>query len=527
MVTSRQELFAKVLLVFSIVILPFLIIDMINFTVDDVFIPLRYAENLVHGNGLVYNAGEYVEGYSDPIWVLALAGIMTLIPTNTDPLFMFWVTKILSIVFGIGSIVLTYVVVRKYFKDNPKVGLYSSIAVFLMATNANYIAWSVSGLEMTLATFLYLIVALILAGPLIGSVPGIDNNMRNLPGKHHAILVVVLFFSALCRPEAPFFAGFIYSFLLLISQNKLRTILFGVLPYTALMVGFIAVRYSMYSDILPNTFYAKTGTSGGTLLEGLKYVFLSLAGLLGPMFILLPVSLVRRPMRSNPYWLFLGLAVFSGIFATYAGGDWMPGLRLMVPMLPLIIIVCLYNLDAILRKVTIDFPRAFGSLAIVVSVVFIGSGLVTTSRAILRGQSVNLTSGFREIDGGVVSLHYIVAGWIKEHAKPGELLAHGDIGVLGYLNPHIRILDLNGLTDKKIALDIKHRRRFDLEYVFSNKPDIIVLFREPNYARKTVIEHRSQYEAIYQDPRLERLYDLQFTEQMAYVYFRKKESDLK
>src|SRR5438046_1158229 len=38
--------------------------------VDDLFISLRYAENLAHGRGAVYNVGERVEGYSSPLWML-------------------------------------------------------------------------------------------------------------------------------------------------------------------------------------------------------------------------------------------------------------------------------------------------------------------------------------------------------------------------------------------------------------------------------------------------------------------------
>ena len=35
------------------------------YTVDDAFISLRYAENLATGEGLVYNPGQRVEGYSN------------------------------------------------------------------------------------------------------------------------------------------------------------------------------------------------------------------------------------------------------------------------------------------------------------------------------------------------------------------------------------------------------------------------------------------------------------------------------
>ena len=40
---------------------------------DDAFISFRYARNLVDGLGLVYNAGEYVEGYTNLLWTLAIA----------------------------------------------------------------------------------------------------------------------------------------------------------------------------------------------------------------------------------------------------------------------------------------------------------------------------------------------------------------------------------------------------------------------------------------------------------------------
>src|SRR3990172_4480211 len=40
---------------------------------DDSFISFRYAEHLIQGHGLVYNAGERVEGYSNLLWTLLVA----------------------------------------------------------------------------------------------------------------------------------------------------------------------------------------------------------------------------------------------------------------------------------------------------------------------------------------------------------------------------------------------------------------------------------------------------------------------
>jgi hypothetical protein len=40
---------------------------------DNAYISYRYAENLVRGEGLVFNHGERVEGYSNFLYVLAVA----------------------------------------------------------------------------------------------------------------------------------------------------------------------------------------------------------------------------------------------------------------------------------------------------------------------------------------------------------------------------------------------------------------------------------------------------------------------
>src|SRR5260221_672665 len=48
------------------------------FLIDDAFISFRYARHLLEGYGLVYNAGERVEGYTNFLWTLIIAGAMRL-----------------------------------------------------------------------------------------------------------------------------------------------------------------------------------------------------------------------------------------------------------------------------------------------------------------------------------------------------------------------------------------------------------------------------------------------------------------
>ena len=46
-----------------------------DFFHDDALISLRYARNLLGGHGLVWNPGEYVEGYSNFLHLLGSAGL--------------------------------------------------------------------------------------------------------------------------------------------------------------------------------------------------------------------------------------------------------------------------------------------------------------------------------------------------------------------------------------------------------------------------------------------------------------------
>ena len=47
-----------------------------RFLTDDAFISFRYSVNLAQGHGLVFNpGGERVEGYSNFLWVVILAGL--------------------------------------------------------------------------------------------------------------------------------------------------------------------------------------------------------------------------------------------------------------------------------------------------------------------------------------------------------------------------------------------------------------------------------------------------------------------
>ncbi len=61
-------------------------ISVVDFTTDDAYITFRYATNLLHGHGLVFNPGEAVFGTSAPLYAIILAGVGFLAGAHTIPL---------------------------------------------------------------------------------------------------------------------------------------------------------------------------------------------------------------------------------------------------------------------------------------------------------------------------------------------------------------------------------------------------------------------------------------------------------
>lgn len=50
------------------------LVDTLNFYQDDAYISFRYVANYLNGDGLVFNTGELVEGYTNFAWIIYLIG---------------------------------------------------------------------------------------------------------------------------------------------------------------------------------------------------------------------------------------------------------------------------------------------------------------------------------------------------------------------------------------------------------------------------------------------------------------------
>ncbi|HYW79258.1 MAG TPA: hypothetical protein VE890_06750, partial [Thermoguttaceae bacterium] len=120
-----------------------------RFIQDDAFISFRYAEHLAEGKGPVYNEGERVEGYTNFLWTMLIAGGRCL---GLEPI---------ALSYGLGltcfvlSLVFTYRLACQVFGD----GTAGLLAVFLLGTNYTFSAYATGGLETQLQAFLCVAIA--------------------------------------------------------------------------------------------------------------------------------------------------------------------------------------------------------------------------------------------------------------------------------------------------------------------------------------------------------------------------------
>jgi arabinofuranosyltransferase len=218
-----------------------------TFLTDDSFISFRYARNLSHGYGLVFNpGGERVEGYTNLLWVLILAGLNGLgfAPERAATVLSFAATVAL---FGL---VIRFVLVRA-----PR-GQYwiALLPAFFLASTRSFAVWASSGLETRF--FELLLVAGLLR--LVGEVETIQRGGR-------VRFLSPWFFGAatLTRPDGLLIGGCSLLASALYTGWKAKRVPWSQVlawwPMGLLVVASLAFRLTYYGEWLPNTYYAKVG----------------------------------------------------------------------------------------------------------------------------------------------------------------------------------------------------------------------------------------------------------------------------
>jgi hypothetical protein len=265
--------------------------------IDDAFIYYRYLDNLLFLDlGLVFNQGEFVEGYSSPFWILFL------IPWRAAGLDYWSVTKIVAV----GGFALFWLLLvrlnRRLSPAGPVVNAPLAYLTFCYGVSCYFS----SGIETPFVQLAAVVYALYILEP------------------RSRTWETALALSPLVRHElaVPFVLCAIWGGI------RRRAVPWRLLVQATLFVGgWLAFRIYTYADLFPNTFYLKNSTDP---LQGLVYLHQTATTYhVVPLVVLFAgVAILLHRHGSGAFradaaarWMMIACALSVTLYVVKIGGD--------------------------------------------------------------------------------------------------------------------------------------------------------------------------------------------------------------
>ena len=304
---------------------------------DDEMISMRYAKNLVHGYGLVFNpGGERVEGYTNLLWVLYMA-LFHLLPIAASKISL--TIQISGGVFLFTSLFFVHKIAKKLSNGSY---LVANIAVLLTAFYYPLVNWSLQGLEVSVLILMVAIAAWL----------GLQAMERE---KTPYGLLIMLGVGTLVRLDVAVVAGAVTLCLLFFGPRSQwrKTLLTAVIIVGAFLVGQTLFRVLYYGDWVPNTYTLKM--VGYPLLYRLSrglYIFLKFVWLFNWALFLLPFLVVIKNRRKD-LWFLVIVFFLQVLYSIYVGGDaweWFGGSnRYISIVMPLFFVLFAFSVGELLN----------------------------------------------------------------------------------------------------------------------------------------------------------------------------------
>lgn len=445
-----------------------------QFTVDDTYIFLRYAQNFAKwGELMAWNIGEApVAGDTSFSWVLISAIPFFL---KIDPIIF---VKILGTGFVLLSAAMIFLLSWRALK---KVAIENVFARYLCASFAaasllivpSSAIHAVSGMETTFFTFLLALFFFLLFD-------FIDNQ-----SKYRAVaLFLIAFLTGITRPEGNLMvvvsviiaAAFFKSF------RKKNLIYLFSLCYFLPITFYHLWRWSHFGDIFPNPFYIKVISTDQIfagkvyVISFVKYVLLYM----GPVFLL---GFLKIKKEFLPMLFSTLLLVIFYIFPLHMMNY---NFRYFFPIFPIIRVFTALGLANLLQ--CFDTNKKWAKL------VFIG--IIATALAVQTSYTQGVIEQKLAYNEGIKRAHVTLGKILYEiDSRGSRTLAVSDAGAVPYYS-NWRAIDMFGLNDNYIAhLNKSNWNREYVKYIFNQKPHLIILLSGSPDEFKPIVAFES---AIYE-----------------------------
>ena len=431
---------------------------------EDTYISLCYARNLIDGQGLVWNpGGERVEGITNLLWTLILAGASWLSGFGLPA-----VSLALGILCGALTLLVAYLwcraemIAEGFSRSGATYGALAAPLLLVLAPG--FVFYAASGLETPFF-------ALLITG-------GLYTLSRNRSLPWYAAGGAMLGAAALTRPEGALVLAFGLGICVLASgDGRIRKVVACALPGLAIILAAALWRLWYYGSPVPNTFFVRA--KGMEVIEqwGWPYV---MEGLQASW---LPVAWLLAVGGAFLSWGFLvrNLAILLFVpvwcaYVMYAGGDYMPAFRYLVPILPAVYVLAVAGFARIYRAIP---PPARASSSAKLAI--LGLPVVAIAAFAVFQMPDQLTvERQHKVDNDWWAEYRRSVGEALESRNPDALVAANAVGALGYYS-NLHILDMLGLNNLYIAhrghkdpAQLPGHQVGDGRYVLSREPDYII-----------------------------------------------------
>jgi hypothetical protein len=406
---------------------------------DDAMISMRYAKNLANGHGLVWNPGEYVEGFTNLLWTLYMSAWHLLpIPANA-----------MSLPIQLTSLVALIIAGTQIYKIIERVIESNGLRIAALAMVMFYwplILWSLLGMEVGIITMMLMIAVRIVLKD--------QQETRDL-----LMLYGLLGVMALVRFDTVIYLVAISAYLMWRDKTARTQHISYLLATLAIFIGGqTAWRLSYYGEIFPNTYYLKA--TGFPLMHRISrglYEIFNLAHQPGLLLFFLPIAwnLWRRTATTNFFLILIGVAF---AYSAYVGGDaweWYGGAnRYLLPVMPLYFILLFKFIEGLwgVLKDRIQLSSRGRSALAIAS--FVGLYIAFNAPNITGWKAVSIEEILLIERPFEVPLHIPrveQALWLERNTKPGASIAVTWAGITPYFTNDRTFIDLFGKADKHIA----------------------------------------------------------------------------
>jgi hypothetical protein len=416
---------------------------------DDQMVSMRYARNLAQGEGLVWNPGERVEGYTSVGWALVMAAVH-LLPVSEAKTAL--VVKIVAWLLACCVVLLTDRLLRWFV---PASGLARLCALLALILSGDLLFWSSNGFETPLLTVIFLATLLRLL-------------RESDEQSSRAFTYLMIGLLPIARSDAYYLAAGLIV-VALGSQTDWRPLLWKIPLAAAIPAVHVLLRHAYYGDWLPNTYYLKVAGIDNLFVRGTSYLK-SFAAVYAMPLILAGAGIWWSGERRR-WWIVAG-ALLAPAYVLLVGADMFPHFRFLAPWIPVLLVLA-----------TVAATQIGGS-GTRAEQMLLSTILVTTAVWGVHGkQSLRAMIS----DNGMPRHSLVVGLMAARFTRPEASIAVFGAGTAPYFSNRYGI-DLLGKTDPEVArlpgragAPTGHGK-FDIDASLARHPDLLLTLWSADFA---------------------------------------------